>query len=42
MNLIKRLTAGLLYIVVVSILVVGAFLGPIVMFTQSPGGFLKR
>lgn len=42
MNLIKRLIAGLLYIVVVSILVVGSFWGPIVMFTQSPWWFLEE
>ena len=42
MNLIKRLIAGLLYIVVVAILVFGSFLGPIVIFTQSPWWFLEE
>ncbi len=42
MNLIKRLTAGLLYIVVISILVIGAFLVPGRMYIQSPWWFLEE
>ena len=42
MNLIKRLIAGLLYIVVILILVFGAFLVPVKIYSQSPWWFLEE